>query len=318
MRASIPVIDAERTRRLLPFDALIPSLREAFAGGATVPTRHHHSIEQGGGTDAVLLLMPAWQPGGLLGVKIATIFPGNGARGLPGVHSTYLLSDATTGAPLALLDGDEITERRTVGVAALGASYLARPDARSLLIVGSGRIAGIAAQAFAAVRPIDTVRIWDRTIAKAEALAERLRGLGLAASATPDLEHAVRRSDIVSCATLATEPLIRGEWLQPGCHLDLIGSFTPDMREADDLCMVRGRIHVDTPAALLESGDLVRPLAAGIVDAHAIGLLSQLCSGELGGRENCDDITIFKAVGTALSDLAAGVLAYRSLSSMTA
>jgi ornithine cyclodeaminase/alanine dehydrogenase-like protein (mu-crystallin family) len=310
-QSSLRVVDADHTRRLLPFDRLIPALRDAFASGATVPLRHHHAIAQPDGSEAVLLLMPAWQEGGLMGVKIATIFPNNGQRDLPGVHSTYLLSDATTGVPLALLDGNEITERRTVGIAALGASYLARPEARSLLIVGSGRIAGIAASAFAAVRPIETIRIWDRKTAKAEALAARLRATGLAATATADLEDAVRRADIVSCATLATEPLIEGAWLRPGCHLDLIGSFTPQMREADDLCMARGRIFVDTPAALAESGDLAQPLQRGVLQEMAIGSLADLCTQRVRGRDHPDDITIFKAVGTALSDLAAGALVYR-------
>lgn len=308
------VIDAERTRDLLPFAKLIPALRDAFAGGATVPQRHHHPIPQGNGPDGVLLLMPAWQEGGYLGVKIANIFPGNAAKGLPAVHSAYLLCDAATGSPLAMLDGNEITGRRTVGVAALGASYLARPDASSLMIVGSGRIAQDLAQAFAEVRPIQTVSVWSRTLSSAEALASRLRASGFDARATPDLESGVRHADIVSCATLSTSPLIRGEWLRPGAHLDLIGGFTPEMREADDACMIRGRIFIDTPEALREAGDLVQPLRDRAIDDTAIiGTLSELCSGRATGRGSADEITIFKAVGTARADLAAGALAYRSI-----
>jgi ornithine cyclodeaminase/alanine dehydrogenase-like protein (mu-crystallin family) len=309
----LAVIDAQRTRDLLPFATLIPALTEAFAGEATVPARHHHNIPQGNRPDGVLLLMPAWQESGYLGVKIANIFPGNVADGLPAVHSAYLLCDAATGSPLAMLDGNEVTGLRTVGVAALGASYLARPDASSLMIVGSGRIAQDLAQAFAAVRPIQTVTVWSRTLCNAEALVSGLRADGFNAHATPDLEGGVRQADIVSCATLSTSPLIRGDWLRPGAHLDLIGSFTPQMREADDACVLRGRIFIDTSEAVAESGDLVQPLQDHVIDdGDIVGTLSELCSGRLTGRNSEDEITIFKAVGTARADLAAGALAYRS------
>lgn len=317
--STVTLIDAERTREALPFAALIPALRDAFASGASAPLRHQHHIPQPDGTCATLLLMPAWQTGGYLGVKIVSVFPGNSARGLPGVHSTYLLSDGATGRPLAVIDGDEITERRTVGVAALGASYLAREDASSLLVVGSGRIASLAPAAFAKVRPIRRVEIWNRTPAKAEALAGRLRTQNFDARAASSLEDAVGRADIVSCATFSRAPLVHAEWLRPGAHLDLIGSFTPDMREADNSCMARGRIFVDSLAALEESGDLVQPIEAGVIDKNAVlGTLSDLCAGRVRGRRDADDITIFKAVGTAVSDIAAGTLAYRSASGVSA
>lgn len=309
---AIALIDAQRTREALPFAALIPTLREAFASGATVPPRHHHHIPLPDGSEATLLLMPAWQRDGYLGIKIVNVFPGNSAKGLPGLHSTYLLCDGSTGQPLAMIDGNEITGRRTVGVAALGASYLARKDASSLLVVGSGRIASLAPEAFAQVRGIEQVTIWDRTLAKAEALADRLRGQGFAARAASSLPDAVAEADIVCCATLSTRPLIRGEWLRPGTHLDLIGSFRPDMRETDDSCMQRGHLFVDSADALRESGDLVQPIAAGAIDETAVlGTLSDLCAGRRPGRDGKDEITIFKAVGTALSDIAAAALAYR-------
>jgi ornithine cyclodeaminase len=212
-----------------------------------------------------------------------------------------------------LIDGNEITGRRTVGVAALGASLLSRADASSLLVVGSGRIASLAPEAFAAVRPIGRVEVWDRTPEKAESLADRLRTQGFDARSASSLEAAVGRADIISCATLSTSPLIHAEWLRPGTHLDLIGSFTPHMREADDACMARGRLFVDSPEAVTESGDLVQPMAAGVIDRNAVlGTLSDLCAGRLQGRGDADEVTIFKAVGTALSDIAAAALAYRN------
>ncbi len=305
---TIPVIDAERTRAALPFDRLIPALRNAFATDAEVPVRHHHHIEHPDGNNGVLLLMPAWQ-GETLGVKVATIFPGNNKRGLPSVHSSYLLSDSGTGAPVALLDGDEITARRTAAVSALAASYLAREEATSLLIVGAGRLGRLASSAFGAVRPIRRVAIWNRDDAKAKALAAELRASGVDATAILSLEQAAADADIITCATPSTKPLIHGGWLRPGTHLDLIGSFTPAMREADDACMARGKIYIDTRDALVEAGDLAGPIEAGVLAASDIkGSLADLCSGRKTGRENDADLTVFKAVGTALADLAAAML----------
>jgi ornithine cyclodeaminase/alanine dehydrogenase-like protein (mu-crystallin family) len=313
-QAHIPIMGADATRHALQFGRLIPALRSAFASGANVPLRHHHFIPQPDGTKAVFLLMPAWQePGrGYLGVKIVSIFPGNTARGIPGLNSTYLLCDGATGKPLALIDGNEITVRRTVGVAALAASYLARDDAKSLLIVGAGRVASVAAFAFKEVRPIANISIWDIDHKKAEDLAHALCAQGLDAAASADLEAAARTADIISCATLSDTPLIKAEWLKPGSHLDLIGSFTPQMREADDQCFAKGRIFLDSTDALQESGDLIDPIKNGVItSADVVGTLSDLCSEKMGGRRNRDEVTVFKAVGTALSDLAAGALVYQ-------
>jgi len=305
------IIDAARTRASLPFDRLIPALRDAYSSGADVPLRHHHFIPQPGGETATVLIMPAWQQA-FLGIKIVTIFPGNGAKGLPGLYSSYLLCDGDTGRHLALLDGNEITSRRPLAIGALGASYLAREDASSLLIAGSGRVASLAADAFRAVRPIRKVAVWNPRPAGAERLVAKLRGDGFDAHVAPDLEQAVGEADIVSCATLATEPIIRGEWLRPGTHLDLIGSFTPFMREADDDVFRRARIYVDTMDALKESGELLDPIRDGVITPDDIqGTLADLCRGERNGRGSRSEITVFKAVGNALSDIASAALVWR-------
>ena len=204
------VYSAEETRNMLPFGALIEALREMFRAGAAAPLRHHHAIPLDGQPDATLLLMPAWTPAGLGGVKIVNVNPGNAAIGMPALSSSYLLFDACTGRHLAMLDGGEITNRRTAAVSALAASYLARADARRLLVVGAGRVAGNLADAFRAVRPIEDVAVWDIDAGMAEGLARKLNGAGFRAAATTDLEAAVADADIVSCATLATEPLIAG------------------------------------------------------------------------------------------------------------
>lgn len=316
--SELVVIGPDEARTALPFDQLVSALRLAFASGATVPPRHHHYIPQPGGAQAVLLLMPAWQEGGYLGIKVATIYSGNGKRGLPGVYSTYLLCDAATGRPLALIDGAQITERRTAAVSAVAASFLARADARSLLIVGAGRIASLAADGFTAVRPIDRVTVWARRFDKAELFAAHLRESGHNAIATASLRDAAAEADIISCATMSTEPLIRGEWLRPGTHIDLVGSFTPAMREADDSCAGRSRVYVDSHEALVESGDLAGPIANGALDRQAIvGTLADLAAGRIAGRKSADEITLFKAVGTALSDIAAAALVYRAVAGRT-
>jgi ornithine cyclodeaminase len=305
------VIDAERTRASLPFDRLIPALREAFTAGADVPMRHHHFMPQPDGSTATILIMPAWQKT-FLGIKIVTIFPENGKRALPGLFSSYLLCDGETGRHIALIDGNEITSRRTAGIAALGASFLARADARRLLVCGSGRIASLLADAFRAVRPIDRIAVWNVNAAGAARLVFDLRERGIDAEVAQDLERAVGEADIVSCATLAEKPVVKGAWLKPGAHLDLIGSFTPFMREADDEVFRRGRVWLDTYDALKESGELLDPIRDGVIKADDIaGSLAQLCRDERKGRSDDGEITVFKAVGTALSDIAAAGLVYR-------
>ena len=316
--SELVVVGPDEARTALPFDQLVPALRLAFASGATVPPRHHHDIPRSEGTQAVLLLMPAWQEGGCLGVKVATIYSGNGKRGLPSVYSTYLLCDAATGRPLALIDGAQITDRRTAAVSAVAASFLARADARSLLIVGAGRIAALAADSFTAVRPIDRVSVWARALDKAESLAAHLRASGHDAVAAASLRDAAGEADIISCATMSTEPLICGEWLRPGTHIDLVGSFTPAMREADETCVRRSRVYVDSPEAIVESGDLAGPIANGALDRQAIvGSLADLAAGRVAGRQSADEVTLFKAVGTALSDIAAAALVYRAVAGRT-
>ncbi len=302
--------DAAATRAALGFERLIPALERMFAGGCEVPLRHSHVVAGPHGGTMTVLIMPAWQ-GRYLGIKTVSIAPGNAALGLPGLHSTYLLYDATTGAPLASIDGDEITSRRTAAASALAASRLARPDARRLLVVGTGKVAALMAPAMRTVLPIEHVDIWGRSREKTEALANRLRDQGFAASATPDLAAAAAHADVVSCATLSTEPLVRGEWLRPGSHLDLIGSFTPSMREADDRCFAGASIYVDTEEALQKSGELLGPMSRGVFGKLDVrGTLADLCLDQAPGRTDATERTVFKSVGTALEDLAAGTLVY--------
>ncbi len=303
------------TAAALNYPGLIGSIADVFASGATAPQRHHHTIKKPGEPDDVLLLMPAWASGfGVGGVKIVNVVPGNAARGLPAIMASYLVFDELTGAHKAILDGATLTAMRTAAVAALAADRLARKDASTLLIVGSGRVAAELPKAFKTVRPIDKVLVWSRTENSASALAAALNADGFTAEAATDLESAIPRADIISCATLATEPIIKGEWLQPGQHLDLIGSYAPHMREADDECIRRANVWIDTEAALHETGDLIKPLESGALTKAAIcGTLYDLCKPNFALKRKDTDITLFKGVGHALEDLAAAKLALSSI-----
>ncbi len=299
--------DADATREALPFDRLVPALRDLFAAGCEVPPRHVHEIASGTST-LTSLIMPAWT-GRHYGIKTVNVAPGNAARGLPGLYAAYLLFDAVTGEPLALMDGSVITARRTAAASALAASWLARDDARRLLVVGAGAVARLLPAAYRVVRPIERVVVWARKPDAARGLAGQWRGEGVDAVAADDLEAAVREADIVSCATLATAPVVHGRWLRPGSHLDLIGSFTPAMREADDDAFAGASIFVDTDEALRKSGELLEPMARGVFAAADVrGTLAALARGEAPGRRSPDERTVFKSVGTALEDLAAAML----------
>ena len=304
-------IDAQRLAAILDPLSLIDALERAFRSDVIVPPRQHHAIATPGGTSGTLLTMPAWQSGRHIALKIVTVFGDNAARALPTVQGTVLLLDATTGTPLATIDGTDLTLRRTAAASALAAKYLARDDAHRLLMIGTGQLAPHVIAAHAAVRPITAVKIWGRDIGKAHGLAARFADADFAAAAVANLTEATAWADVISCATMATDPLIAGRDLRPGQHVDLIGSFTPRMREADIETMQRAEIFVDTyDGALAESGELVQALESGAIQrGDVLGELRELVGGTVAGRQHADAITLFKSVGTALEDLAAAELA---------
>ncbi|KKJ77266.1 ornithine cyclodeaminase [Kiloniella litopenaei] len=304
-------ITAEQVTKCLDYPSLVDALREAFQGKITVPMRHHHDMEQPNGQrESTLLLMPAWESGKSVGVKLVTVSPENGKKDLPAIQGIYILFDGDTGTPKALIEAKTLTARRTAAASALATSYLARPDSTRLTMVGTGVLAPNLIQAHAAVCPIKEVAIWGRDIKKAEDLAQEMNNLGFKAHAEENLEKAVRTADIISSATLSKTPLISGNWLQPGQHLDLVGAYRPDMREADDEAIKRSSVFVDTYAgAMKEGGDIVIPLQNGILTKEDIKAdLFDLTQGEHKGRTSAEEITYFKSVGHALEDLAAAQL----------
>lgn len=309
---TIPFIAADHVRAALPYPALIDALQVAFARSdeVQVPRRHAHLLPE----DASLLLMPAWRAQRQLGVKLVTVTPNNREHGLPTVHALYVLSDTATGAPLAIIDGEVLTLRRTAAVSALASRYLSRPDSRSLLMVGTGRLAPEMVVAHCIARDIERVMVWGRSERKAQECVERIREAGL-----PDpvriqtkiaLAGACADADIICCATTSAEPLLRAEWIKPGTHIDLVGGFRPTMREADDALMGAAALFVDTlEGALAEAGDLVQPIEAGLLLATDIRAdLGALARAAQPGRQSAQQITLFKSVGSALADLAAAGL----------
>jgi ornithine cyclodeaminase/alanine dehydrogenase-like protein (mu-crystallin family) len=304
-------LDRHAVADALPFDQLIDAIESAFRSGARVPDRTHYDVEVPGSADATLLMMPAWRPGQSLGVKVATIFPDNARRSLPSVNATYLLCDAQTGQPRAILDGMELTVRRTAAASALASRYLSRSDASTLLMVGTGKLAPSLIAAHASVRNLSRVLVWGRRRQAAEDVRTGLAAATFSVTVVDDLESAVRQADIVSCATLATEPLIRGAWLREGQHIDLVGAFRPDMREADGKALAKADVYVDTRAgALAEAGEIIQAIANGdLQEGEIIGDLFDLTRGTCRKRESARAITLFKSVGTALEDLAAAELA---------
>jgi alanine dehydrogenase len=306
----VQIIDAATVAMRLQPEALVAALARMFRDGCSTPVRHHHTVPVPGAPDATLMLMPAWRAGAYLGIKIVTIFPGNSARSLPAVSAAYILVNADTGAVQAMIDGGELTARRTAATSALAAQYLARRDSKSLLIVGTGRVARQLARYHVALRPaLTSVRVWGRSQAHAVSMVDELRGDDIDARVASDLPAAAAESDIISAATLATEPLIQGRWIRPGTHVDLVGGYTPGMREADDALIGRARVFVDTrEGAMHEAGDIASPIASGVLEKDAVFDLHDLCRGVRPGRQREDEITVFKSVGAALEDLAAAIL----------
>jgi ornithine cyclodeaminase/alanine dehydrogenase-like protein (mu-crystallin family) len=298
------MIDAARTHALLDYPGLVEALRDLFRRGVDRLERAFLTQPTGAGSNDWLIL-PAWQFGRNFGAKLVSIFPGNPARGKDAVLGLYVLFDGSTGEPLAAIDGAALTVRKTAANSALAATYLARKDAQTLLMVGAGAMGPHLIQAHAAVRPIARVEVWNRTPERARKLADELELPGVTITPTTDLEGAARRADIISCATIATTPLIRGTWLRPGTHLDLVGGYRPDMREADDEAVRRAaRIYVDARFTTVEvAGDIVEPVKAGLIDPGAIIDTFQLARGERRGRQSASEITFFKSGGGGHEDL---------------
>lgn len=302
--------DAGEVEAALTYERLVPALQAAFAAAQVEsPVRgvHHVGNEE---TPGRLLTMPAWRPGQVFGVKLVNVFPTNGARGLGAVHGVYALFDGSTGIPTAIIEADALTNRRTAATSALASTFLSRMDSETLTLVGTGNLAFQLAQGHCAVRPIRRVLVWGRSSERAADMAANLAALGLPAEPVSDLSAAVAAADIVTSATTSNDPLVLGQDVRPGTHVDLVGAFTPTMRESDDALIRASDVYVDTYAgALGEAGDLLLPVAAGVWSTDQVKAdLYELCGGTKEGRTDPKAITLFKSVGASIEDLVAAEL----------
>ena len=306
------LFDVAEIDAALSYPGLIDLLDDAFRSEVIAPKRGQYAIQRPDETDAILLTMPAWSGPDVanpyIGTKIVSVFFGNGKRNLPGVMGAYLLMDGTTGKPLAVMDGNRLTTWRTAAASALASRYMSNPEASRMLMVGAGALAPFIIKAHRSVRPLTEIVVWARRPEAAEATVAELAQEGIEARATTDLEGEARTADIISCATNATEPLIHGHWLTREAHLDLIGGFTLQMREADADALHRARVIVDSSKAIDEGGDVAVAIAEGSYSADKVaGTLADLCHGRIAGPVEGGGITLFKSVGVALEDLAAAV-----------
>jgi alanine dehydrogenase len=308
------MIAAEEMDRLLTMPKLMEAIDHGFRMDMTVPVRHHHTIAFESMTPATHLLMPAWNDGSdrYLGIKLVNVFPDNGAKGLPSVLGAYVLMSGDTGAPLAVMDGTRLTLWKTAAASALASRYLSRPDSRRMVMVGAGALAPFLIKAHRTARPIEHIALWNRGRARAVSVVQALKAEGIQVQIVDDLESAVRKADIISCATLSNEPLVRGEWLRAGAHLDLVGAFTPSMRESDDAAVMRARLFCDTrEGALKEGGDLVQPLKAGLIREDQIEAeFVDLCRSKVVIKRQAEDITLFKSAGSAGMDLSTAIAVF--------
>ena len=305
-------LDDAQVAAALPWGALLESIEQMMvAPSAVAPARTAHTVPDANGNDAFFLMKPGWIVGKVIAVKCVTVFPDNGTIDLPMIQAGMLLFDGSNGSLIGACEAGELTARRTAAASAVAAKRLARPDARRLLVVGTGAVAPNAVLVHSHVRDFDSVEVWGRDSAKAGAVVEAVAGEGIAASVCEDLDTAVAAADVISCVTGATTPFIKGALLKPGAHLDLIGGFNLEMRESDDDCVRRATIFVDTREDAILAGDLAQPLADGVIVADdLVADLADLVSGRHPGRTRADEITFFKSAGTALEDLAAAQLAF--------
>ncbi len=308
----LTIVDDQQVTALTPWPALIDAIRDAFRQGGVSPVRHHHSIPGNDRGDITLLLMPAWNQNGDFGIKLATIAPSNAALGHPTLHGAYVLFSGATGIPRAILDAGVLTARRTAAASALASRYLSRPDSKTLLMIGTGRVARQLIAAHCSVRPIEEVRIWGRDATHAEDAAEQSsRETGISCVCVPDVETGASGADIISSATPSEQPLLLGGWVGLGTHVDLVGAYKPTMCEADaELIRKADQVFVDTvEGAKDEAGDLIQAVQAGTFSFDEVaGDMYHMSSRGVSLRNDSNEITLFKSVGSALQDLAAAQL----------
>lgn len=301
-------------RILLPMQDLIDAMESALAAYSTGRVQQPvRTVMEVGASRSFFGLMPAFVPDSrALGTKLVTVFAGNAAAGLPTHLATIILFDSETGALRAIIDGRYITEARTAAVSAVSAKLLARQDASTLAIIGSGVQAHSHLEALSLVRPLKEVRVWSPTPEHRQRFAADARALTAAAvMPAPDARTAVAGADLIVLVTASREPVVQSEWVADGAHICAVGACRPDQREMSTDLVTRARLFVDSRrGALSEAGDIIIPMKEGAFeDGHIAGELGELVAGRVGGRLKPSDVTIFKSLGMAVEDVTAAHVA---------
>jgi alanine dehydrogenase len=297
--------DSKAVEKALPYPLLVDALAQGLQQAIEAPPRSHLTPNHDA---SCVLIMPAWRPHQLMGVKLVSVWPGNNAKGESAVSGVYVLISCENGHPVAVLDGTALTLRRTAAAAALAARKLARQDSRTLAMLGTGALSVPLVQAHVDVMRFENVLVWGRQASKSQAVVAQLQRQGIAASVATDLEQTLTQADVVAAATTATEPFIRTDWVRPGTHLGLIGAFTAQMAEAEPALMAQAKIFADSRSAVLEKGgEVFQAIQQGMISPAAIQAeLAELAAQPEGHVwRDAQDITIFKSVGFASLDLIA-------------
>lgn len=302
MENSLQYINKEKIEASISNGELIEALKVAFANSASAPDRLHADFPNN--DHDKLLLMPAWLNDNTFGVKITTVMPNNPKIGHPTIGGMYILFNSQTGVPLAILDASTLTLFRTAAVSALASKYLSREVSRTLLIIGTGALVRYLANAHCEVRPISKILVWGRNFEKAKKVASGIKIANCEVQPISELQKHIGEVDIISSATSSNEPSIYGDLVAPGTHVDLVGSFAPDMREADSQLFSKANVFVDTYTAIKESGDLIFPINEGMIKSDIFDLATIIKSKAI-GRNSSNEITVFKSVGTGIADVAA-------------
>jgi 1-pyrroline-2-carboxylate reductase [NAD(P)H] len=314
------IVTAEEVHAALAYPDLIDALQNAFAKDFTMPPRKVFSLDEDATNHDAFALLPSWNES-VIGVKAFTYFP-QPAEGYKSLYSKILLFDRQHGQPLALVDGTTVTFWRTAGISGLASRLLSREDSRNLLVLGTGNLAPYIIRAQASVRALRQVNVWGRTREKAEKVVGQMSQEfpQIQFSVADDLASACGEADIVVSATGSHDPLVKGEWIQPGTHTDFIGNHHADKRECDTELVRKAKIYADSrDNCFREAGEILVPISEGAITAESVvGELIEMCTGKVPLRQSDSEITLFKSIGMALSDLVGAMRAYQSVAEASA
>ena len=304
--------DMKAIQTALPYPLLVDALAQGLQQFAETPARSFFSPNQDA---SCVMIMPAWRPHQMMGVKLVSVWPENNAKGESAVSAVYVLISCLDGRPLAVLDGTELTLRRTAAAAALAAKRLARENSETLAVLGTGSLSVPLVQAHTDTMRFKNVLVWGRQFYKAQLVVNQLRELGIEVRAMGDLHKTLAMSDVVAVATTATEPFLKAAWVRPGTHISLVGAFTPQMAEAEPGLISKSQLFADCRASVLEKGgEVFQAIEQGLIlDSDIIADLAELTAqSDRSWRNDAQAITVFKSVGFALLDLIAAELVIKA------